>query len=123
MTSKMALDIKNLDEILKLPKGQQTPEALAELEKIRKAQWDIFNNKELETKIRNEALDVIAKIHTYLSMKDVSQYKLREKGKGSWKPITIKEREDNTAAFLKFCVTNAIDPTSQALALVWGSTR
>lgn len=116
--------IPNLDEILKIPIGQQHPDALKAIKDRRQELANLFFDKTKTAAERNAVFDELNNLNKYLSYK-ILEYRIKEKGSGgNYRIVTPADREKNcqdfAACLLRLGVT---DITSNAFAIVWSNTR
>lgn len=117
--------IKNLDQILKIPQNQQTPEVLQVLKDKRKQWADLFfdQSKPKEEKIAIQ--DNLAKLHVYFGYKEIRKIGAGKGGGGSPYIATVEQRAANCDAFINFCKAHNItdEAALRALAHVWGPVK
>ena len=104
----------------------------ADISKLKEPVWDYYNKKDNPVKGRQQAFDLINKIHTILGFKLLDEkYRPKEKssyGEKSW--IASKEQRitncNDLTEFLKSMgVWDSLSPFEQGtiLAKVWGSVK
>lgn len=119
----MSPAIPNLDELLKIPIGQQHPDALKAIKDRRQELANLFFDKNKPSAERNAVFDECNKLNKYLNYKLI-EFRIKEKGSGSYRIITVEEKRQNMTNFMTSCLVLGIkDISSEALAIVWSGTK